>query len=65
MIEFRLDPDPAELDARVRDVDEPDPFVAGGDIWDVNPEHFQAFFELFQVEIVLVQHDGSPFRIDD
>ena len=61
---FGLDPDPTELDARVGDVDEPNPFVAGGDVGDVNPEHFQAFFELFEGEIVLVQHDGL-LLIDD
>ena len=58
MIDCRLDPDPAPFDARVRNVDEPDLLVAGGDIRDEDPEHFQTFFELFQGEIVLVQHDG-------
>jgi hypothetical protein len=36
--------------------------AAGADVRDVDAEHFQAIFELFEGEVVLVQHDVSPFR---
>ena len=60
---YALDPDPFPLDAGIGDGDEPDLLVAGGDIGYVDPEHFQAFFELFDGEIVVLQHGGDPFEL--
>ena len=56
LIQFRLEADAVVLDARIGNRDEPDFLVAGADIRNVEAEHFQAFFELFDGEIVLVQH---------
>jgi hypothetical protein len=36
--------------------------AAGADVRDVDAEHFQAIFELFEGEVILGQHDVSPFR---
>ena len=44
------------LDAGIRNRDEPDFLVTGGDVGNVDAEHFQPFFELFQGEVILVQH---------
>jgi hypothetical protein len=56
-----LEADAAELEAGIRNGDEPNLLIAGADIWDVEAKHFQALFELFQGEIVGVQHDRYPF----
>lgn len=56
-----LEADAVVLDARIRNGDEPDSLVASADVGNVDAEHFQAFFELLNGEIVLVQHVGDPF----
>ncbi|MEZ4681199.1 MAG: hypothetical protein R2932_43995 [Caldilineaceae bacterium] len=60
--QFGLEADAVVLDTRIRNGDEPDFLVAGADVRDVEAEHFQAFFELFDGEVVLMQHDGVPFE---
>ena len=49
------------LDAGIGNRDKPDFLVTGGDVRHVDAEHFQPFFELFQGEVILVQHGDSPF----
>ena len=49
------------LDAWIGNRYKPDPLVTDGGVGNVDAEHFQSFFELFQGEIVFVQHGGSPF----
>jgi hypothetical protein len=49
-----LEADAAELDAGIRNRDEPDLLVASADVRDVQAEHFQAFFELFNGEIFVL-----------
>ena len=51
---FRLEADAVVLDAWIGDGDEPDFLVACGDVRNVDAEHFQAFFELFNGEVILV-----------
>lgn len=52
-----LDPDPAPLDAGIVDGDPQNLFAAGCHIRDVDPQHLQPIFQLFQGEVVLVQHE--------
>ena len=61
IVSWALEADAAILDARIGHGDEPDFLVAGADVRDVETKHFQAFFQLFQGEIILVQHDKVPF----
>ena len=61
LIQFRLEADAAILEARKGHGEEPDFLVAGTDVGHVDAKHFQTFFQLFQGEIVLVQHDKVPF----
>jgi len=42
------------LDAGIGNREDPDFLVASGDIRYVDAEHFQAFFELFDSEVILV-----------
>lgn len=49
------------LDTGIRNGDKPDLLVAGADIGHVDTEHFQAIFQLLQGEVILGQHDRSPF----
>ena len=65
LIQFRLEADAVVLDARIGNGDEPDFLVAGADVRDVETKHFQAFFQLFQREIILVQHDKVPFDCEN
>ena len=64
IVSWALEADAAILDARIGHGDEPDFLVAGADVGHVETKHFQAFFQLFQGEIVLVQHDKVPFVFD-
>jgi hypothetical protein len=54
-----LDPNPAPLEAGVVDGPPKHFLAARADVGDVDPQRFQTLFELFQGEIVLVQHDWS------
>ena len=53
----RLDPDPAPLEAGIVDGPPEDFLAASADVRDVDPQCFQTLFQLFQGEVVLVQHD--------
>ena len=57
-VRMGLEAEAIVLDTGIGNADEPDFFVAGGDVRNVDTEHFQAFLELFQGEVILVQHDG-------
>ena len=62
LILYILEADPVPLDAGIADVP-PKYFLATGtDIRDIETEHFQAFFELFDGEIILVQHGERSFQ---
>ncbi|MEZ4614524.1 MAG: hypothetical protein R2867_03280 [Caldilineaceae bacterium] len=56
-----LEADAVVLDARIGNGEDPDFLVAGCHIGYVDAEHFQPFFELFNGEIVTVQHGDDPF----
>jgi hypothetical protein len=58
---FALEANAIVLDARIRDGDEPDCFIAGADVRDIDTECFQAGLELLDAEIVIVQHDWFSF----
>ena len=51
-----------ELETRVRDVPPEHLFAARPDVGDVDAEHFQTLFKLFDGEVSFVQHGGCPFR---
>ena len=55
-IQLRLEADAVILDARIGDGEDPNLLVAGRHVRYVEAEHFQALFELFDSEIILVQH---------
>lgn len=42
------------FDTRIRNGDEPDPLVTDSGVGNVNAEHFQPFFELFQGKVIFV-----------
>ena len=52
----RLDPDPAPLEARIVNRDPENLFAASGDVRDVDPQGFQTGFQLFDGEVIFVQH---------
>ena len=52
-----LEADEANFPAWIVDCEKPNPFAANADIVNVDTEHFQTIFQLFQGEVVLVYHD--------
>ena len=54
---YGLEADPAILDARIVDSPPENPLATGADVGDDDAEHFQAIFQLFQVEVFLRYHE--------
>ena len=57
---LELDPDPAPLDAGIVDGPPEDFLAAGADVGHIEPQQFQAAFELFDGEVICV-HALVPF----
>ncbi len=49
--------------AGIRDGKDPHSFVAGADVGNVDAELFQTAFQLFDGEILIVQHNCFSFRV--
>ena len=60
-----LETNPIVLGAGIVDRDKPNFLATNADVGHVDAQHFQAAFELFQGEIVLVYHDSVSFCVSD
>ncbi len=55
--DYRLEADTIVFDTRVRDIDEPNFLVAGGDVGYVKANCLQAGFQLLKRKFLIVIHD--------